>query len=60
MGHSERDGAGRLEKVIANEVEKCRSGLCCKTYTYMLNLDKGLHFVLSAQGVNAVLILVSR
>lgn len=46
MGYNERDGVGRLEKVIVNEVEKCRLGLCCKIYIYMLSLDKGLYFIL--------------
>ena len=36
IDHNVRDEVGRLERFEANEVEICRSGLCCKIYAYIL------------------------
>ena len=52
MDHNVRDGVGRLERFVANEVEIHRLGLCYKMYTYILDLAKGFN-------VSTVLILVS-
>lgn len=56
--HSVRDGGRKLERFIANQVEICRSSLCCKIYASTLSLAKNLHFILYAQGGNTALILV--
>ena len=41
MDHNVRDGVGRLERSVANEVEIHRLGLCYKTYAYILDLARG-------------------
>ena len=41
MDHNVRDGVGRLERSVANEVEIHRLGLCYKRYAYILDLARG-------------------